>query len=159
MLLVHSCLDYAFGSYGRGLKVKSLFAHSLVSKELTAETVNYFISAAFLWKKKDLPVSDIRENSDYSVKSSSSPIKLLVGDQVDTPDLPIFSFDSVASATGDFAEENKLGQGGFGTVYKVNQLKMNFRDNNIGYQKFALCAKTYVLCLDRETFQKEERLQ
>ncbi|VYS49674.1 unnamed protein product [Arabidopsis thaliana] len=71
---------------------------------------------AFLWKKKDLSVSDIIENKDYS----SSPIKVLVGDQVDTPDLPIFSFDSVASATGDFAEENKLGQGGFGTVYKGN---------------------------------------
>ncbi|KAG7588007.1 Protein kinase domain [Arabidopsis suecica] len=75
---------------------------------------------AFLWKKKDLPVSDIRENRDHSVNSSSSPIKVLVGDQVDTPDLPIFSFESVASATGDFAEENKLGQGGFGTVYKGN---------------------------------------
>ncbi|ANM59226.1 S-locus lectin protein kinase family protein [Arabidopsis thaliana] len=71
---------------------------------------------AFLWKKKDITVSDIIENRDYS----SSPIKVLVGDQVDTPDLPIFSFDSVASATGDFAEENKLGQGGFGTVYKGN---------------------------------------
>ncbi|CAA0307814.1 unnamed protein product [Arabidopsis thaliana] len=71
---------------------------------------------AFVWKKKDIPVSDIIENRDYS----SSPIKVLVGDQVDTPDLPIFSFDSVASATGDFAEENKLGQGGFGTVYKGN---------------------------------------
>ncbi|XP_010418129.1 PREDICTED: putative G-type lectin S-receptor-like serine/threonine-protein kinase At1g61610 isoform X2 [Camelina sativa] len=72
---------------------------------------------AFLWKKKDLPVSDTRDNS---VNFKSSPINVLVGDQVDTPDLPVFSFDSVASATGDFAEENKLGQGGFGTVYKGN---------------------------------------
>ncbi|KFK40685.1 hypothetical protein AALP_AA2G028000 [Arabis alpina] len=63
---------------------------------------------AFLWMKKDLPVSHINEN------------RVLVGDQIDTPDLPIFSFNSVASATGDFAEENKLGQGGFGTVYKGN---------------------------------------
>ncbi|CAA7029758.1 unnamed protein product [Microthlaspi erraticum] len=75
---------------------------------------------AFLWKKKDFPVSDIREKRDFSVKSSSSPIQVLVGDQVNTPDLPVFSFNSVASATGDFAEENKLGQGGFGTVYKGN---------------------------------------
>jgi len=79
-----------------------------------------------LWKKKDITVSDIIENRDYS----SSPIKVLVGDQVDTPDLPIFSFDSVASATGDFAEENKLGQGGFGTVYKVEN--DFFSDNSTG---------------------------
>ena len=52
--------------------------------------------------------------------------QVLVGDQVDTPDLPTFSFNSVASATGDFSEENKLGQGGFGTVYKVNQLNSTF---------------------------------
>ncbi|ESQ29274.1 hypothetical protein EUTSA_v10023270mg [Eutrema salsugineum] len=75
---------------------------------------------AFLGKKKDFPVSDIRENRDNSDKSSSSPIQVIVGNQVDTPDLPIFSFNSVALATGDFAEENKIGQGGFGTVYKGN---------------------------------------
>ncbi|CAN8245123.1 unnamed protein product [Cochlearia groenlandica] len=72
----------------------------------------------FLWKMKDSSVSDIRENRDYSVKSSRSQIQVLVGDQINSPDLPIFSFNSVASATQDFAEENKLGQGGFGTVYK-----------------------------------------
>lgn len=85
-----------------------------------------------MWKKKDFPVSDVRENRDYPVKSSSSPIQVLVGDQVNTPDLPVFSFNSVASATGDFAEENKLGQGGFGTVYKVKQLNANFLETNFG---------------------------
>ncbi|CAH8326367.1 unnamed protein product [Eruca vesicaria subsp. sativa] len=77
----------------------------------------------FLCKKKNNTVAENkenRENIDYSVKSSDSLIQVLAGDQVDTPDLPTFSFNSVASATGDFSEENKLGQGGFGTVYKGN---------------------------------------
>ncbi|MQM16120.1 hypothetical protein Taro_049077 [Colocasia esculenta] len=33
-------------------------------------------------------------------------------------ELPIFSFDALATATGYFHESNKLGQGGFGHVYK-----------------------------------------
>ncbi|KAJ0802369.1 putative protein kinase RLK-Pelle-DLSV family [Helianthus annuus] len=33
-------------------------------------------------------------------------------------DLLLFSFASIMTATGDFAVENKLGQGGFGPVYK-----------------------------------------
>lgn len=38
----------------------------------------------------------------------------------DARDLNIFSFVSILEATNNFAQENKLGQGGFGPVYKVN---------------------------------------
>lgn len=31
-----------------------------------------------------------------------------------------FSFESIAMATNNFADENKLGEGGFGPVYKVS---------------------------------------
>ncbi|KAF7112204.1 hypothetical protein RHSIM_RhsimUnG0256500 [Rhododendron simsii] len=34
-------------------------------------------------------------------------------------DLPLFSFASVSAATDNFSDENKLGEGGFGPVYKV----------------------------------------
>lgn len=33
--------------------------------------------------------------------------------------LPLFSFASVSEATDHFSAENKLGEGGFGPVYKV----------------------------------------
>lgn len=39
--------------------------------------------------------------------------------QVKLQELPIFSFEELASATNNFHQSNKLGQGGFGPVYKV----------------------------------------
>lgn len=49
----------------------------------------------------------------------------LVGDtkQVSAPDLPCFNFNAIATATDNFSEQNKLGQGGFGPVYKVITLQ------------------------------------
>ena len=35
------------------------------------------------------------------------------------PNLPFFSFKTIMTATGNCGNEHKLGQGGFGSVYKV----------------------------------------
>lgn len=37
----------------------------------------------------------------------------------DDLELSLIVFDEVAAATDDFSEDNKLGEGGFGPVYKV----------------------------------------
>ena len=34
-------------------------------------------------------------------------------------DLPIFDLATIVAATNDFSEENQIGAGGFGLVYKV----------------------------------------
>ncbi|WZY87133.1 hypothetical protein YC2023_033517 [Brassica napus] len=49
-------------------------------------------------RKKDFSVFEKEENKDYSVTSSSSTIQVLVSDLLDTSELTIFTFNSVASA-------------------------------------------------------------
>lgn len=39
---------------------------------------------------------------------------------VDEVDLPLYDFSTIVMATDKFSYANKLGQGGFGCVYKVN---------------------------------------
>ena len=34
-------------------------------------------------------------------------------------ELPLFEFEKIANATSNFSNDNKLGEGGFGPVYKV----------------------------------------
>ena len=35
-------------------------------------------------------------------------------------ELPLFDFATIARATNNFSDKNKIGEGGFGSVYKVN---------------------------------------
>jgi hypothetical protein len=39
--------------------------------------------------------------------------------QLKLQELPLFNFQELASATNNFHQSNKLGQGGFGPVYRV----------------------------------------
>lgn len=47
------------------------------------------------------------------------------GEKTDELELPLFDFDTIATATDNFSDDNKLGQGGFGSVYMVNPLSYN----------------------------------
>lgn len=42
------------------------------------------------------------------------------GQLVSSEDLPFMDLNTIIAATDNFADSNKLGQGGFGTVYKVS---------------------------------------
>ena len=42
------------------------------------------------------------------------------GQFVSSEDLPFMDLDTIEAATGNFSDSNKLGQGGFGAVYKVS---------------------------------------
>lgn len=73
-------------------------------------------------KDKDAVVLNEFKSSrlEFSAGFSGPSDILIDGNQVNRPELPIFNFSTVAAATNNFCEENKLGQGGFGAVYKVS---------------------------------------
>lgn len=45
--------------------------------------------------------------------------------QAKLQDLPLFNFNELATATNSFHNSNKLGQGGFGPVYRVKPCLYN----------------------------------
>ena len=40
--------------------------------------------------------------------------------KVEDSDLPLFSLATISTATDNFSSKNKLGEGGFGPVYRVS---------------------------------------
>jgi len=61
------------------------------------------------------------ENEDLEASNRSSyaeKLEVFLKDEHDK----VFSYASIVEATNDFSSENKLGQGGFGPVYKVTFL-------------------------------------
>ncbi|KAB2079268.1 hypothetical protein ES319_A06G220500v1 [Gossypium barbadense] len=78
------------------------------------------VSSMVCCKDKDAVVLNESKSSSTEFSAGfSGPSDILIdGDQVNRPELPIFNFSTVAAATNNFCEENKLGQGGFGAVYK-----------------------------------------
>ncbi|WOG85363.1 hypothetical protein DCAR_0104551 [Daucus carota subsp. sativus] len=79
----------------------------------------------WICKGQDTGKEDLRKDLQYYDFSSSSNAtdekrnknKLTIAGKRDD-ELPLFSFKSVSAATENFSVENKLGQGGFGPVYK-----------------------------------------
>lgn len=73
-------------------------------------------------------VFDARKSIEMSAEISGSAELSLEGNQLSGQELPFYSFNAISVATNNFSEENKLGQGGFGPVYKVKilLLSLNF---------------------------------
>ncbi|KAL1834362.1 hypothetical protein ACET3Z_004013 [Daucus carota] len=66
--------------------------------------------------RKDLQYYDFSSSSNATDEKRNKNKLTIAGKRND--ELPLFSFKSVSAATENFSVENKLGQGGFGPVYK-----------------------------------------
>ncbi|CAN6702126.1 unnamed protein product [Malus baccata var. baccata] len=72
------------------------------------------VFGCFLWKKTMGKKREHRKNYN----ESKSKFDVGGGGGKDDAELPIFGLRAIAAATNNFAEANKLGEGGFGPVYK-----------------------------------------
>ncbi|CAK8530427.1 unnamed protein product [Lathyrus sativus] len=72
-------------------------------------------------RRKDsdvIPMFDARKSREVSAEFSGSVELSLEGNQLSKTELPFYNFSCMSAATNNFSEQNKLGQGGFGPVYK-----------------------------------------
>lgn len=64
-------------------------------------------------------------STNHETRTISKESKKCAVDGKKDVELPLFSFSSVSAATCNFSAENKLGEGGFGPVYKVRVSKFS----------------------------------
>ncbi|KAE8733216.1 B120-like protein [Hibiscus syriacus] len=76
------------------------------------------VSSMHCCKDDDVAVFNDSKTKDFSADVSGPTDILIDGSQVNGSELTIVNFSSVAAATKNFCEANRLGQGGFGPVYK-----------------------------------------
>ncbi|KAK8629431.1 hypothetical protein V6N13_078272 [Hibiscus sabdariffa] len=71
-------------------------------------------------KDDDVAVFDVSKgkSKEFSTDLSGPADILIDGNQVHAPELQNFDFSCIVTATNNFCEGNRLGQGGFGSVYK-----------------------------------------
>nr|XP_011461953.1 PREDICTED: G-type lectin S-receptor-like serine/threonine-protein kinase B120 [Fragaria vesca subsp. vesca] len=101
----------------KGLSFNSLkqtLVIAIVSAAVGLLTITF---GYFLWKKKWvlLRLSDSRR---IARRVSENVSKVSAGDRKNDTELPLFSLRSILAATNTYSEDNKLGEGGFGPVYK-----------------------------------------
>ncbi|KAK8312328.1 hypothetical protein V6Z12_D01G034400 [Gossypium hirsutum] len=89
----------------------------IVITTVTAGIVVITISALFLWCGMAKQRGTNKRHKQIKHKSYSENVReSLIG--VKLQQLPLFNFEELATATNNFHPEKRLGQGGFGPVYK-----------------------------------------
>ncbi|KAG6394003.1 hypothetical protein SASPL_144579 [Salvia splendens] len=95
--------------------------------------ISAMIFVAWCWmvkRKGQKPEQKKVFQAEQTFPSDSTAIVLKQESEVDSiEELPLFSFETVANATDQFNEDNLLGKGGFGPVYKV---QTNFTISSMG---------------------------
>ncbi|RYQ82319.1 hypothetical protein Ahy_B10g100910 [Arachis hypogaea] len=75
-------------------------------------------------KRKQRSIGIVHRNHDW-LTNEVVPSRRYLGDErnMDGLELPMFDFDTLMMATNNFSQDNKLGEGGFGSVYRGRLIK------------------------------------
>lgn len=82
---------------------------------------NVIVAAGYIWcyayHRSKITNFTLSDKSEFIINEDQYS-----GMQVDDGDLPVFNLSTIAKATNNFTVNNKIGEGGFGPVYRVNIL-------------------------------------
>ncbi|KAK8643887.1 hypothetical protein V6N13_013164 [Hibiscus sabdariffa] len=118
-------LKLAASDLGTNKSTSNIRRTIIVSVAVPITTI--FGSALFIWqvtkkrdkgKGQDLLTFDVTMNPAARTENKPSKRRRQAEHQKEV-EIPLFSFSSVSTATGNFSFSNKLGEGGFGPVYKA----------------------------------------
>ncbi|CAK9168814.1 unnamed protein product [Ilex paraguariensis] len=84
----------------------------------TTAIVLLLLGSGMLYRRRKLIISIFKDKNSESKMETT----MVAAASTDAPNLRVFSFGDIKAATNDFSFENKLGEGGYGPVYKVNIL-------------------------------------
>ncbi|KAM4113291.1 hypothetical protein ACJW30_05G209300 [Castanea mollissima] len=101
--------------------VTKLDMKKIVTITVIIGTVSISICTYLLWRWIAKHKARKKKEKEILLFNRGEAHKIFPSDnlnQVEVQELPLFSFENLASATNNFHLSNKLGQGGFGSVYK-----------------------------------------
>ncbi|KAM3701884.1 hypothetical protein ACJW31_05G209500 [Castanea mollissima] len=127
-----SCIAYA---YDTGIGCMSWTGSLIDAQKFSSAGVDLYIRLAYsdlgtvsisictylLWRWIAKHKARKKKEKEILLFNGGEAHKIFPSDnlnQVEVQELPLFSFKNLASATNNFHLSNKLGQGGFGSVYK-----------------------------------------
>lgn len=121
--LVDKCLDL-YAVVGKERRSKIMISASLSASVLMALLgfcLYYYYCIRSKKTKNNISSHQETERSNTEFQLLDFDDSLITENQVDSLDFPSIELDVIHKATQHFSEANKLGEGGFGPVYKVNK--------------------------------------
>ncbi|KAK2410407.1 U-box domain-containing protein kinase family protein [Trifolium repens] len=107
---------------GESMKMKEIIAKEEVAQELARQAIKKYEAAAreaaYLKESSEREASERKETELKAIRAAKEKEKLEDAVSGSTPQYRNFLWDEIVSATSSFSEDQKIGMGAYGMVYK-----------------------------------------